>query len=75
MTDKSTIKKNLMNLHNDLVKNGEYDKAINVLHLLHRHKLIVGLMSDVGFWVETKAEEIGCRVSYSRNYNIATVTY
>lgn len=63
----------LRNKHMHLVKVGEFETARCLLYLLRKGTFKVGLGEYAGFEAECLAEECGCRVTYSRNYMIATI--
>ena len=59
----------------DAVKRGDLELAQRLLHLLYNTRLSVGLADDAGFKAECIAEKHGCRIRYSRNFNIAHISY
>lgn len=72
---KNLIKYRLIEKHLEAVKVGKYEVARELLRLLRKHELYVGLGYDAGFAAECIAEECGCRVSYGRNYNVARIRF
>lgn len=59
----------------DAVKRGDLEVAQRLLHLLYHTCISVGLADDSGYQAECIAERCGCRVRYSRNYNVAHIDY
>ena len=72
---KNLIKYRLIGKHLEAVKAGKFEEGRCLLYLLRKHTLSVGLGYDAGYAVEIIAEECGCRVRYSRNYNVAHVVW
>lgn len=60
-------------MHTKLVRKGKFETARCLLYLLRKGNMKVGLGEDAGFEAECIAEEYGCCVTYSRNYNVATI--
>lgn len=55
----------------ELIKNGNYETARNLLWLLRKGSVELGL-GDEDFETECFLESIGCPVYYGRNGNTAT---
>lgn len=72
MLKKNLVRYKLIDEHMKAVKKGEYEVGRDLLQLLRKGQIKVGL-NDTGFRMECIAEKAGCRISYSRNYNIATI--
>ena len=72
---KKLVKYRLIEKHLEAVRAGRFEESRRLLWLLRKHSLSVGLGDDAGFAAECTAEECGCRVYYSRNYNVATVVW
>lgn len=68
------IKYRLIEEHIKTVKSGELVLARELLFLLQKHQIKVG-PNDIGCKLELIAEKCGCRISYSRNYDIATIKF
>ena len=66
------MKSKVMDAYRELVRSGELLAAWLVLDLLKHGKVSLGL-GDNAFKVECILGKLGCRIWYSRNYNIATV--
>ena len=75
MLRKNLIKYRLIENHIEAVKAGRYEEARRLLQLLRRHRLSVGLGDDAGYAAEIIAEECGCRIRYSRNYNVSHISW
>lgn len=69
------VRFNLMCAQYDAAKRGDLEVARRLLQLLYRTRITVGLADDAGFQAEIIAEESGCRIRYSRNYNLAHISY
>ena len=65
------LKAKVMNAYSESVRSGSLREAHGLLTLLNRGEIKLGL-GDVGFAVERIVEGLGCRISYSHGYNIAT---
>lgn len=69
---KTTLRKyKIIEKHIELVKSGRYDEAKNLLHLLRKGQIRLGL-GDIDFNTECFLESIDCPVKYSRNGYSAT---
>lgn len=75
MLKKNLVKYRLIEKHMEAVKSGRYEEGRRLLWLLRKHTLSVGCGDDAGCAVEYIAEECGCRVRYTRNYNVAVLTW
>lgn len=75
MLKKNLIKYRLIEKHMEAVKAGRYAEGRYLLRLLRKHSLNVGCGDNAGFAVEIIAEECGCRIRYTRNYNVAVLTW
>lgn len=64
---KHSIKQQLIDKHKELVENGAYLPAREILRLLTRKHIAVGL-DDVSQVVETILEGVGLRPTYSRSF-------
>lgn len=74
MLKRNRIKYKLIEKHIEAVKSGKYVLAKNLLLLLRKRSINVGL-NDIDFELECIAEETGCRITYSRNYNGANIRF
>lgn len=74
MLKKNLVKYRLIEEHMKAVKDGKLLLAREILYLLRKHQTKVGL-DDIGNELEMVAEKCGCRISYSRNYCIATIRF
>ena len=74
MLKKNLIKYRLIEEHMKAVKSGKLVLGREILYLLRKHKTAVGL-DDIGNELEMIAEKCGCRISYSRNYCVATIRF
>lgn len=74
MLKKNLTKYRLIDEHMKAVKAGKVILAKEILYLLRKHQIKVGL-DDIGNELEIIAEKSGCRISYSRNYCIATIRF
>ena len=59
----------------DAVKRGALEVARRLLQLLYHTRITVGLADDAGSNAECIAQECGCRIRYSRDYNLAHISY
>lgn len=71
MIKKNIRKYKIIEKHIEFVRNGKYMEARNLLHLLRKGSIRLGL-GDVDFQTECALESIGCPVNYSRNGYSAT---
>lgn len=74
MLKNNLIKYRLIEEHMKAVKSGKFDLGKQILYLLRKHHTKVGL-DDIGCDLEMIAEKCGCRISYNRNYCIATIRF
>lgn len=74
MLKKNLVKYRLIEEHMKAVKAGKLLLGNEILYLLRKHKTAVGL-DDVGNELEIIAEKCGCRITYSRNYNVAYIMF
>lgn len=72
MLEKNIRRYKLIDEHRRLVREGKLIQANIVLHLLRKGKVALGL-DDESYAVESLCEDIGCRISYSRNFNVSEV--
>ncbi len=72
MLEKKIRRYKLMDAHRKLVKEGKLLEAREVLYLLRKGKISLGL-GDVGWNVERLCEELGCRIICKRNGYIVEV--
>ena len=72
MLEKKIRRYKLMDEHRRLVREGKFREANTVLYLLRKGSVKLGL-GDESYTVESLCEELGCRIRYSINYNIAEV--
>lgn len=72
MSEEMTLKAKVMNAYSELVRNDRLLEARAVLRFLRDGKTNLGL-GDVSSYVEGILEALGCRIRYSRNFNIARV--
>ena len=68
------IRYRLIEEHLKSVKSGNFELGREILYLLRKHHIKVGL-DDVGCELEMISEKCGCRIRYGRNYNIATIEF
>lgn len=71
MLKKNLRKYKIIEKHIDLVRQGKYEEAKNLLHLLRKGQIRLGL-GNVDFNTECFLESIDCPVRYSRNGYSAT---
>lgn len=64
MLEKKILRYKLMDTHRKLVREGKLLEAREVLRLLRKGRVKLGL-DDVSWEVERLCEELGCRVHYS----------
>lgn len=64
MLEKKILRYKLMDTHRKLVREGKLLEAREVLRLLRKGRLKLGL-DDVSWEVERLCEELGCRINYS----------
>lgn len=74
MLTKNLVKYRLIEEHMKAVKSGKLLLGREILYLLRKHKTAAGL-DDVGNELEIIAEKCGCRITYSRNYNVAHIVF
>ena len=74
MLKKNLVKYRLIEEHMKAVKDGRLLLAREILYLLRKRQTKVGL-DDIGNELEMVAEKCGCRISYSRNYCVATIRF
>ena len=68
MLEKKILRYKLMDAHRNLIKEGDFLEAKEILRLLRNGRNILGL-DDVSWRVEELCEELGCRINYrSRGY-------
>lgn len=72
MLEKKIRRYKLMDAHRKLVKEGKLMEAREVLYLLRKGKISLGL-GDVEWNVERLCEELGCRMICKRNGDIVEV--
>ena len=72
MLDKKILRYKLMDVHRELVRRGKLLEAREILRLLRKGRIKLGL-DNVSLNVESLCEELGCRISYSRSGYIAEV--
>lgn len=65
MIKKNIRKYKIMEKHMELVKIGEFEQARNLMILLRKGKINLGL-NDTDFYTECFLEKIGCPVWYTR---------
>ena len=66
MVKKNIRKYKIMEKHMELVKIGEFEQARNLMILLRRDRINLGL-NNTDFYTECFLEKIGCPVRYTRN--------
>ena len=71
MLKKNMRKYKIIEKHIELVRNGQYIVARNLLWLLRKGYISLGL-GDADYETESFLESIDCPVSYDRRYYIAT---
>lgn len=64
MLEKKILRYKLMDTHRKLVREGKLLEAREVLRLLRKGRVKLGL-GDVDWEVERLCEELGCRIRYS----------
>lgn len=72
MLEKRIRRYRLMDAHKSLVREGKYSEAKEVLTLLRRGRVKLGL-SDPDWNVERLCEDMGFPIGYSTNGSTATV--
>lgn len=65
------LRVNVMNAYSNSVRSGNFSEAWLLFQLLRNGKVKLGF-GDAHYMVERMLEKFGCRITYSRNYNIAT---
>ena len=65
------LKAKVMNAYSESVREGNMSTAHGLLTLLRLGKISMGL-SDASYKIECLLEAIGCKITYSRYYDIAT---
>lgn len=71
MLTKNIRRYKIMEKHMECVRSGKYCVANNLLYLLRKGSLTLGCTDD-DWETETILDDIGCPVTYSRNYYQAT---
>ena len=74
MLKNNLVKYKLIEEHMKAVRSGKLLLGREILYLLRKHKTAVGL-DDVGNELEIISEKCGCRITYSRNYNVAYIMF
>lgn len=64
MLAKKILRYKVMDAHRDMVKRGKLLEARELLRLLRKGRISLGL-DDVSWEVERVCEELGCRINYS----------
>ena len=64
MLEKKILRYKLMDAHRKLVREGKLLEAKDILKLLRKGRIKLGL-DDVSWEVERLCEELGCRISHS----------
>lgn len=64
MLEKKILRYKLMDAHRKLVREGKLLEARELLRLLRKGRVKLGL-DDVSWEVERLCEELGCRINYS----------
>lgn len=72
MSAVKTLKAKVMNAYSESVRSGKLREAWLLLALLRYGKISLGL-GEAAHNVEYMLGEIGCRIRYTGNYNIARV--
>lgn len=72
MLERKIRRYRLMDAHRELVRSGKYSEAKEVLSLLRKGRVKLGL-SDCDWMVEKLCEDMGFRIGYSINGNTSTV--
>ena len=72
MLGKKILRYKLMDTHRKLVRDGKLLEAREVLRLLRKGRVKLGL-GDASWEVERLCEELGCQIRYSRNGYTAEV--
>lgn len=72
MSAVNTLKAKVMNAYSESVRSGKLREAWLLLALLRYGKISLGL-GEAAHNVEYMLGEIGCRIRYTGNYNIARV--
>lgn len=68
MLKEKMLRYRIMEFHRELVRGGQYMAARQVLRLLYRGKITLGL-GDVDYFLEIQLEKLGCRIAYiGRHY-------
>ena len=62
MLDKKILRYKLMDVHRELVRRGKLLEAREILRLLRKGRIKLGL-DNVSLNVESLCEELGCRIS------------
>lgn len=62
----------LIEVHQNLVREGKLFMARKLLHFLQNGSIVLGL-SDDDYEVERILEKVGCRSTYGRNFRSSTV--
>lgn len=72
MLEKKIRRYKIMDAHRKLVREGKLLEARDILYLLRKGRIALGL-GDEAWNVERICEELGCRIRYTRGGNIAEV--
>ncbi len=72
LLEKKIRRYKVMNAHRNLVRQGKFLEAKEVLRLLRNGRVVLGL-DDVSWEVERICEELGCRINYSHRWYTAIV--
>lgn len=72
MLEKKIRRYKLMEKHMEFVRCGKYMQAREIMWLLRKGNVRLGFR-DYEWEVERFCEDIGCRINYGRNYNVANV--
>ena len=72
MLERKIRRYKLMDAHRKLVREGKLLEARDILHLLRKGRISLGL-GDEAWNIERLCEELGCRIRYIRDGNIAEV--
>lgn len=72
MLEKKIRRYKIMDAHRQLVREGKLLEARELLRLLRKGRVKLGL-DNVSWDVESLCEELGCKITYSRNGYTAEV--
>lgn len=71
--ERKILRYKLMDTHRSLVREGKLLEAREILRLLRKDSIKLGL-GDVEWAVECICEELGCRINYSgRGYSVRVI--